>query len=225
MVAAQFRSLAVEEQHEQEMNDLRMGNGSANDYFQELERLAKLAGRRTEEEDRGIMVRVVRRGVPYSYIKMIGDMGDNVPDTYPRWKVRISKMYEERQKQYIIQKMLTHDNRPDDRPSPKTGSPHSNPSKPAGATSTTPAKTMGGGGGPNRDASTGKWVPVKSTTYAGQGQPMEIDWLRKEGRCYRCKEKGHLSRDCPKRKEFKDIHSVAIEQEKETESKVDEVKE
>ena len=57
MVTAQFRSLAVEEQHEQEMNDLRMGNGSANDYFQELERLAKLAGRRTEEEDRGIMVR------------------------------------------------------------------------------------------------------------------------------------------------------------------------
>ena len=37
MVAAQFRSPAVEEQHEQEMNDLCMGNGPANDYFQELE--------------------------------------------------------------------------------------------------------------------------------------------------------------------------------------------
>ena len=71
----------------------------------------------------------------------------------------------------------------------------------------------------------GKWVPVKSTTYAGQGQPMEIDRLRKEGRCYRCKEKGHLSRDCPKRKDFKDIRSVVVEQEKEAETKVEEVKE
>ena len=57
---------------------------------------------------------------------------------------------------------------------------------------------------------------------------MEIDQLRKEGRCYRCKEKGHMSRDCPKRKEFKDIRSVIVAEQGEkenTDSKVEEVKE
>lgn len=54
---------------------------------------------------------------------------------------------------------------------------------------------------------------------------MEVDRLRREGRCYRCKEKGHMSKDCPKRKEFKDIRSVIIvEQEEKTDSKVEEVK-
>ena len=54
---------------------------------------------------------------------------------------------------------------------------------------------------------------------------MEIDQLRKEGRCYRCHEKGHMSKDCPKKWEYKDIHSVAVAlEQKETNSKVVEVK-
>ena len=57
---------------------------------------------------------------------------------------------------------------------------------------------------------------------------MEIDRLCKEGRCYRCREKGHMSKDCPKKKEFKDIRSVIIPEQgekEETDSKVEEVKE
>ena len=95
MVTSQFQSPAVEEKHEQEMNDLCMGNGPANDYFQELERLAKLAGQRAEEKDRGIMVQALRKGVPSSYIHMITNIGDNIPTTYPGWKACICKMYEE----------------------------------------------------------------------------------------------------------------------------------
>ena len=34
-----------------------------------------------------------------------------------------------------------------------------------------------------------------------------------------------MLKDCPKRKEYKDIRSVVVEQEKETESKIEEVKE
>ncbi|PBK73229.1 hypothetical protein ARMSODRAFT_881030, partial [Armillaria solidipes] len=35
------------------------------------------------------------------------------------------------------------------------------------------------------------------TTYGGQGKPMDIDAIRKEGKCFRCGQKGHLSKNCP----------------------------
>ena len=111
---------------------------------------------------------------------MIANIRENVPTTYPGWKTHICKMYEERQRQYIIQKMLTsNDSHPDHQPNTKPRPPNTSPSKHAGATSSTLAKTTGGG--QNRDMSTGKWVPVKTTMYTRQGQLMEIDRLRKEG--------------------------------------------
>ena len=55
---------------------------------------------------------------------------------------------------------------------------------------------------------------------------MEIDRLRHEGRCYRCKEKGHMSKDCPKRKEYKDVclMTIAEGQEEGGVAKIEEVK-
>ena len=40
------------------------------------------------------------------------------------------------------------------------------------------------------------------TTYGGQGQRMEVDLTkaRTEGRCFKCGEKGHMSRFCPNKK-------------------------
>jgi hypothetical protein len=38
---------------------------------------------------------------------------------------------------------------------------------------------------------------ASGVTFGGQGEPMNIDQMRKEGRCFKCCEKGHLSRDCP----------------------------
>ena len=78
-------------------------NGTANKYFQKLERLAKLTGQRSEEEERGAMVRALQRGIPSSYINMIANIRTNVSTMYPEWKAHICEMYEQRQRQYILQ--------------------------------------------------------------------------------------------------------------------------
>ncbi|SJL03650.1 uncharacterized protein ARMOST_07007 [Armillaria ostoyae] len=33
--------------------------------------------------------------------------------------------------------------------------------------------------------------------YGGQGQALDIDILKADGKCFRCKEKGHISKNCP----------------------------
>ncbi|PBK75386.1 hypothetical protein ARMSODRAFT_970055 [Armillaria solidipes] len=63
-------------------------------------------------------------------------------------------------------------------------------------------------------------------TYGGAGEPMDISTLRREGKCFRCHKKGHLSKDCPDKKEYKDIRSVytaeQAKMEMKEESKVEE---
>ncbi|PBK60265.1 hypothetical protein ARMSODRAFT_1026658 [Armillaria solidipes] len=44
LLTAQFRDPTIEEVHEKKMFELRIGSGAATTYFQELEKLAKLAG-------------------------------------------------------------------------------------------------------------------------------------------------------------------------------------
>ncbi|PBK75376.1 hypothetical protein ARMSODRAFT_1012829 [Armillaria solidipes] len=51
LLTAQYRDPAVEEVHEKKMFNLQMGNGTATTYFQELEKLAKLAERCRDEDE------------------------------------------------------------------------------------------------------------------------------------------------------------------------------
>ncbi|SJL08935.1 uncharacterized protein ARMOST_12310 [Armillaria ostoyae] len=200
LLAQNFHDPASEEMHERRMFDLHMGKGPAISYFQELEMEAKKANRRGETDARGLMVKAVRLGVPDSYTNAIANLGQHVPITYNDWKRRICIMYEEQQKKWVFDQTIgAHSGQTKSittTSSPKTG----------GATSSTPAKSAGSSNTPAQKQggqdSAGRW-----TTHPGQGLPMSIDAqkLRDEGRCFRCKEKGHLSKDCPKKKEFRDI--------------------
>ncbi|SJL04138.1 uncharacterized protein ARMOST_07498 [Armillaria ostoyae] len=216
LLAQNFHDPASEELHEKRMFDLRMGKGPAISYFQELEVEAKKANRRGETDARGLMVKAVRLGVPDSYTNAIANSGQHIPVTYNDWKRRICVMYEERQKKWVFNQTIGN------RPAPKNSGSTTATSLPktGGATSSTPAKQTGNSSAPaaGRDSS-GRW-----TTHPGQGLPMSIDAqkLRNEGRCFRCKEKGHMSKDCPKKKEFRDIWSVQATTEPATGSKVEE---
>ncbi|SJK99847.1 uncharacterized protein ARMOST_03158 [Armillaria ostoyae] len=42
-------------------------------------------------------------------------------------------------------------------------------------------------------------------TFGGQGAPMDIGHMRAKGLCFRCHKQGHLSKDCPEKKDFRDI--------------------
>ncbi|SJL13288.1 uncharacterized protein ARMOST_16728 [Armillaria ostoyae] len=219
LLAQNFHDPASEELHEKRMFDLCMGKGPAISYFQELEVEAKKANRQADTDARGLMVKAVRLGVPDSYTNAIANSGQHIPVTYNDWKRRICIMYEERQKKWVFDQTIGN------RPAPKhtSGTTATSPQKTGGATSSTPAKQLSNSSAPTggRD-SLGRW-----TTHPGQGLPMSIDAqkLRNEGRCFRCKEKGHMSRDCLRKKEFRDIRSVQVTNEPVTGSKIEEVKE
>ncbi|SJL10441.1 uncharacterized protein ARMOST_13827 [Armillaria ostoyae] len=208
MLNEQFRDPATEEVQEKKMFDLRMGTGAATTYFQELERLTKLARQLHDQDERGLM--------------SIAMTGFNILLTYPDWKARILIMYKEHQKKWVFDQTMgsgTHDSR---NPPKGTSNTATSNNKTGGATSLSLGKLMSNA--PPRD-SQGQWHTVQTKTYGGAGEPMDISKLRSEGRCFQCHEKGHLGKDCPKKREYKDIRSVQVAEQEKTELKIKEVKE
>ncbi|PBK71697.1 hypothetical protein ARMSODRAFT_973298 [Armillaria solidipes] len=169
-------------------------NRSATVYFQELEKEAKLAQQQDGIDEWGHMVRAVHLGIPESYSKAIAFTGFNIPVTYPEWKARV---------------LTIHDSRPPNKGNSNTATSHN---KTGGVTSSPLVK-------PTSNAAPHDTASRKWTTYTRQGEPMDISVLRREGKCFRCKKKGHLSKDCPDKKEYKDIHSIYMAEQVKTEEK------
>ncbi len=199
-----FRDPAVKEVHEKRMKEMKMGTDPATVFFQKLEHEAKLAGRCDDTDRRGTMVAAVRQGVPWSFTSIISSIGVSIPQTYDEWKERILVMYEEQQRDRAYNEAhgIGQHEQGNDR---KSGGQKQ-------ITATSSSRNTAGGatssssGDKNHDVQ-GRWHSVTAKTYGGVGQPMDIDARnekkqkqRNEGRCFKCDERGHLSRDCPTKK-------------------------
>ncbi|PBK68395.1 hypothetical protein ARMSODRAFT_1019944 [Armillaria solidipes] len=151
-----------------------MGNGPTTTYFQELEKEAKLARRLDGIDECGLMVKAVRLGIPESYSKSIAFMGFNIPGNYPKWKAHILTMYKERQKKWVFDQTFggTRESQPPLKGQSNTATSHH---KTGGATSSSLAKPTSNA--LPREPGTGWWQPVKTTTYHGAGEPMDISQL------------------------------------------------
>ncbi len=170
-----------------------------------------------------MMVAAVHQGVPQSYTSTITNIWFRIPTNYDEWKERILVMYEEweRNKAYNQMHGLVDRDKKLHLNQKQITATSSNKNTTGNATSSSTGKVTGNEKG--RDAG-GQW-----TTLTGANVKMQIDARKQkqhnEGRCFKCDEKGHLSRDCPTKKVAVRAVEVVPTEPLSKDTKIEEVKE
>ncbi len=170
-----------------------------------MEHEAKLANCLDDQSDRGVLVEAVRKGIPCDYSRTITNIGFRILRNYTKWKTRVITMYEERTKDGVYAQThfeSCHDGR---RPPQTNQRPNTATSSKPSAGGTTSLSSAKQNDRPRDDR--GKWYTPK-----GADAQMQIDAqhskLMSEGRCFRCQKKGHLSKDCPNKREGHQVRAI-----------------
>jgi hypothetical protein len=172
-LAASFDDVNERSHALDQLNSLKQGSKSLEGFFQEFEILRRKAGKVDTANDPD-MIRLLEMAVHREIVNQILSM-ETEPRTFDAWKKAAQKFDRVEQRRKEINRLQAD-------PKPKQWS------KQTTTTTTTTAEA-----GPVQTKKT-----ASGTTFGGQGKPMNINQM-KEGRCFKCREKGHLSRDCPTR--------------------------
>ncbi|PBK85103.1 hypothetical protein ARMGADRAFT_1087771 [Armillaria gallica] len=134
------------------------------------------------------MVKAIWLGIPPSYANTITGSG-------------INRAYEQ------AHGIRRDDKRPQENPNQKQiTTTSSNKNNAAGGTTSYLSGNQSGTKGWGAGAKT---TTVKTKTYRGAGELMQINWKKymSEGQCFNCDEKGHISKNCPKPRKQMDLNT------------------
>jgi Retrotransposon gag protein/Zinc knuckle len=169
-IKAAFQDRNQDAAAREKLEGFQQGNHAVDDFFSRFEILLSDAGLTDEKES----IRLLEKNVSPKIIDIIYTIGEP-PTSYLTYKdliLRLGRQQERRRAQNVQRPALA--------PPPQIRSHQPPPQRP---TTSFVAQNQAG--------STG-------TTFSGHGQPMDLDKIRQQNKCYNCGEAGHFRRNCPR---------------------------
>ena len=181
---------------QEKLEAIQQGSDSADDFFKKFKALLTNAG---YDKDAPYVIRLIEKAVDAKTIDQIyGSRMTRIDDykTYKSTIISIDEMWRRRKEQ-------------------KKGGGHrgwgqwngnQQTTKSTNTPQTTTAKP------PHTPQTQGDRKDGTGTTFGGTGRPMDLDAARRQGQCFNCGERGHISRECPKKKNrFQQVRGLSVE--------------